>query len=122
MYFFIQGTRTSPSAIINDGYMKITGNSTPLEKNNTFFGKISEQLDLYAQLPANKTFVEIELNHVNAVSKRNIIELLKSLENINKLGFRVMINWRFENENDDVRELGEIFDSMFNLSFNFIEV
>ena len=120
MYFFIQGTRTTPSAIINDGYMKIVGNSTPIEENNTFFSHMSKQVDLYSKQVPNKTSIDISLKHINAASKRNIINLLNSLEKLNQLGFKVVINWQYDNEDEDIRELGEIFDAMFDIDFNFI--
>jgi hypothetical protein len=119
MYFFIQGTRTTPYAIINNGYMKITGNSTPVEENNAFYGHMNKQVNLYAQDPANKTYVDIALSHVNAASKRYIVDLLKTLEKLNQQGFQVIINWQFDSEDDDVRELGEILESMFDLEFSF---
>ena len=120
MYFFIQGTKTTPSAIINDGYMKITGNSTAIDENNDFFGHFSRQVNLYSQQPANKTSIDIALEHVNATSKRYIIDLLKTLEKLKQQGFQVVINWHFEYENEDVKELGEIFDTMFDIDFNFV--
>ena len=118
MYFFIQGTKTTPYAIINDGYMKITGNSTPVENNNSFYGQMSKQVNLYAKEPANKTFVDIALSHVNA-SKRSIVDLLNTLEKLNQQGFQVVINWQFESDDEDVRELGEILEAMFELEFVF---
>jgi hypothetical protein len=120
MYFFIQGTKNTPHAIINNGYMKITGKSTPVEKDNAFYGRISKQVNLYAQQPANKTFVDIALSHVNSASKRSIIDLLLTLEQLGNQGFQVVINWQYESEDEDVKELGEILQSMFDLEFQFI--
>jgi hypothetical protein len=120
MYFFIQGTKTTPYAIINDGFMKIGGNSTPVEQNDSFYGQMNKQVNLYTKQPANKTSVEIALQHVNAVSKRHIVDLLNTLEKLYNQGFQVTINWHYDKEDDDVRELGEILDAMFNIEFYFI--
>lgn len=121
MYFFIKGTKTSPAAIIDRGHMKIVGNSTPLGDNNEFFGQLSKQVGKYTTQPANKTFVDIQLEHVNAASKRNIIDLLNTLEQLNDQGFLVVVNWYAYSDDEDVIELGEILDSMFNLEFVFKE-
>lgn len=121
MYFFIQGTKTSPSAILNNGHMKIVGNSTPLGDNNEFFGHLSKQVGKYTSQPANKTYIDIQLEHVNAASKRNIIDLLKTLEKLNEQGFLVIINWYYASDDEDVQELGEILASMFNFEFVFKE-
>lgn len=100
--------------------MKIAGNSTPLEENNEFFGHLNKQMNLYSQQPANKTHLDIQLTHVNATAKRNIIEMLKSLEKLNKQGFQVVIRWHHTADDDDVLELGEIFSSMFEIEFEFM--
>ncbi len=120
MYFFIQGTKTTPYAIIQEGYMKITGNSTAVEADDEFYGHMSRKMNLYAQQPANQTNVDIALKHVNAASKRHIIELLKTLEKLEQQGFKVVINWQYEKDNEDVRELGEILQTMFSIEFRFL--
>jgi hypothetical protein len=120
MYFYIQRTKTTPSAIINDGYMKISGNAMPVE-DQSFFGVINKQLNRYIKEPANKTSVDISLTHVNAGSKKQIINLFNQLEVLGSLGFIVEVNWYYEVDNDDVKELGEIIENMFNIQVNLIE-
>jgi hypothetical protein len=119
MYFYIQGTNSTPSAIMNDGLMRITGKAVPLEQQ-VFFGQINKQISRYVKKPANKTSVEISLTHVNASSKRSMVEFLKQLESLNKQGFEVEVNWRYDCDNEDVKELGEIFRSMFDVSIHLM--
>jgi hypothetical protein len=119
MYFYIQGTNSTPSAIMNDGLMRITGKSVPLEQQ-VFFGQINKQISRYVKKPANKTSVEISLTHVNASSKRSMVEFLKHLETLNKQGFEVEVNWRYDCDNEDVKELGEIFRSMFDVAIHLM--
>lgn len=119
MYFYIQKTKTTPSAVINDGYMKISGKALSIEEQG-FFGVINKQLDRYMKEPANKTFVDISLTHVNAGSKKQLINLLNQLDDLSKLGFKVEVNWYYESDNEDVKELGEIIDTMFNVRVNLI--
>ncbi|MBN2485295.1 MAG: DUF1987 domain-containing protein [Bacteroidales bacterium] len=119
MYFYIQGTKTTPYAYMNNGHMRIVGKAVPVEEQ-PFFGHISKQLNRYIQKPANKTSVDISLSHVNASSKKAMVEFLKQLETINNLGFEVEVNWWYETEDDDVRELGEIFKSMFNIQIKLL--
>jgi hypothetical protein len=119
MYFYIQGTKTTPCAYMNNGQMKIVGNSVPVEEEH-FFGHFNKNISRYIRKPANKTSVDISLNHVNASSKKAIVEFLKQLETINKNGFEVDVNWWYDVEDDDVKELGEIFKSMFSITIHVL--
>jgi hypothetical protein len=119
MYFYIQGTKTTPCAFMNNGHMKIFGNSVPVE-DEPFFGYINKNISRYIRKPANKTSVDISLTHVNASSKKAIVEFLKQLETINKNGFEVEVNWWYEVEDDDVKELGEIFKAMFSITIHVL--
>jgi hypothetical protein len=99
--------------------MRIAGKAVPVEQQ-VFFGQINRQISQYVKKPANKTSVDISLSVVNASSKRSMVEFLQQLERLNKQGFAVEVNWHFDAENDDVRELGEIFRSMFELPINLL--
>lgn len=119
MYFYIQRTKATPCAIINDGYMKIAGKAVPVKDQN-FFEVINKQIDRYVKKPANHTSVDISLTHVNAGSKRQMISLMNQLEGLKKMGFEVEVNWHYEADDEDVMELGEIFNSMFDITINLI--
>jgi len=99
--------------------MKIAGKAVPVEDQN-FFGVINKQIDRYLKKPANHTSVDISLTLVNAVSKRQMISFLNQLEGLNRLGFAVEVNWHYEADDEDVKELGEIFSNMFDVKINLI--
>ena len=119
MFFFIQGTKTSPAAIINNGYMKITGKAVHSDVQDTF-SHFNKQVSKYAKEPANTTAVDISLSYVNATSKRSIVQFFKLLESMNEQGFEITVNWHFDSEDEELRELGEIFSSMFNIEIKLV--
>ncbi len=119
MYFYIQGTKTTPHALMNEGYMKISGKAVPV-RDEQFFGKINKKISSYQKEPANTTQVDFNLSYVNASSKKSMVELLNNLERMNNQGFTVIVSWKFAADNEDVRELGEILKSMFDLRINLI--
>lgn len=119
MYFYLQKTKTTPYALINEGYMKISGKALPVGDEG-FFNQFNRQLDKYKREPASTTCVDIALTHVNAASKRSMVQLFKQLETMENAGIHTVINWWYDKDDDDVRELGEIFSAMFNLEFNLI--
>jgi hypothetical protein len=99
--------------------MKIEGKAFPVE-DQKFFGVINKQINRYVKKPANHTSVDISLTNVNASSKRQMISFMNQLEGLKKLGFEVEINWHYETDDEDVKELGEIFKSMFEIKINLI--
>jgi hypothetical protein len=117
MYFYIQGTKTTPHALMNEGYMKIKGKAVPV-RDELFFGNINKKITKYTEEPANTTQVDFNLSHVNAFSKKSVVELLKQLETMNNQGFTVVVNWKYDTDNEDVKELGEILQTMFNFTIN----
>ncbi len=119
MYFYLQETKTTPQALINDGYMRISGKAFSVEQQS-FFTQINKQVNIYSKEPANRTFVEISLSQLNASSKKAIIEFFKLLEILNNQGFKVDVKWFYEKDDDDVRELGEIYKSMFKIDIDLI--
>lgn len=119
MYFYIQGTKTTPHALMNEGYMKITGKAVPV-RDEQFFGNINKKITKYTKEPANTTQVDFNLSYVNSLSKKSMVELFNQLEAMNSQGFKVIINWKFAADNEDVKELGEILQSMFELKINLI--
>lgn len=119
MYFYIQGTKTTPYALMDNGHMKIVGKAVPVEQQ-PFFGQFTKQVNRYIRKPANKTSVDIHLTHVNASSKKAIVEFLKQLEVINNLGFEVEVNWWYDFDDEDVKELGEIYKGMFKINIHLL--
>jgi len=119
MYFYLQGTKTTPQTLMNDGYWRISGNAFPVEKKN-FFNEFNKQVDIYLKKPAIKTIVEISLSYVNAEAKRSIIEFFNQLEILNNQGFKVDVKWWYEKDDEDVKELGEIYKSMFTFEIDLI--
>lgn len=121
MYFYIQGTKTTPHALMNEGYMKISGKAVPFQ-DEQFFGNINEKINKYQQEPANTTQVDFNFTYVNALSKKSMVALFKQFEAMDNQGFKVIVNWKYSIDNDDVKELGEILSSMFSLQVNLILV
>lgn len=121
MYFYIQGTKTTPHALMNEGYMKISGKAVPV-RDECFFGNINKKISQYTQEPANVTQVDFNLSYVNASSKKQMVDLLKQLELMNEQGFTVIVNWKYSEENEDVKELGEILQGIFEIKVNLIAV
>jgi hypothetical protein len=60
------------------------------------------------------------MNYLNTASTGQLIELLMKLEEmIDKTN--VQIKWYYLKKDDDLREMGEVLNSIIDLDFEFIE-
>ena len=74
-----------------------------------------------AQNPAKKTTVNIQLDYFNTSSSKCIVDLFKKFENITKNNKgEVEINWLFNEDDEDMQEAGEDYQSIVKLNFNIV--
>lgn len=117
MTFTIVQTQTTPSAEFRDGYLLIKGKSVPFD-HPEIYDVIRDRLIVYGQNPEENTMIDIRLTAINGVSKRSMIDTFKFLENADNKGTHFKINWFYQPEDEDILELGEIFQTSFNLDID----
>ena len=66
--------------------------------------------------------MNIKLEYFNTSSSKCILDVLKKLEGIHKSGSEVIINWHFEEDDEDMEEAGEDYQAIIQVPFNMIEV
>lgn len=117
MTFTIVQTRTTPHAEFRDGHLSIKGKSVPFDHPDCY-DIIKDLLIVYAKNPMSKTQVDFDLSAVNAVSKRSIVDTFRLLEELNSSKTKVLVNWFYQPDDEDVLEFGEICQSNFNVTVN----
>jgi hypothetical protein len=117
----ILSTNSSPEIILNpDGIITIRGRS--LNGNiNELRGDIAEWIDKYIANPAEVTYVDFYLEYFNKANSKVLISLLKKIESLKLLRKKYIINWYYEEGDEDILEKGEFFSSELRMPFNFIE-
>jgi len=116
----ILATKNSPEVILNpQGFIKIKGRSIH-EKINDFFIPVEEWLVNYIKTPADVTCVDITLEYFNSASAKILIQLLQKISHVQVKGRKFIINWYYEEGDEDVLERGEYISSVLNIPFNFI--
>ena len=78
-------------------------------------------LDEYWQSPQEKTEVHVQLEYFNTSSSKCILDLFKKLESIAKQGHDVTIKWYYEEDDEDMLEAGEDYQSIISVPFEMIE-
>jgi hypothetical protein len=116
--------QTPKSPLINfdpqSGNMQMKGKSIP-ENSVIFYKPVFEWLDNYIQNPAPKTSLSIQLDYFNTSSSKCIVDIFKKLELISKNGKgEVIINWLYDENDDDMLEAGEDYKSLIKIPFNLV--
>ena len=118
----ILSTKSTPEIILNpDGIITIRGRS--MNGNiNEWSSEIEEWIDKYISNPAEVTYVDFYLEYFNKANSKVIVSLLKKIESLNLIGKKYIVNWYYEEGDEDILEKGEYFSSELNIPFNFIEI
>ena len=119
----IESTPKTPSIKFDSkqGKLEIKGRSIP-ENSVEFYKPLVESLERYASTPTAPTQVDIQLEYFNTASSKCILDVLKRLETIHRQGNQVIINWYYEEDDEDMREAGEDYQAIVNLTFNMQQV
>ena len=119
----ITGTGKTPTVSFDseDGLIEIKGRSIP-ENSIEFYKPLVDWLDSYSQGPAKKTMVNIQLEYFNTSSSKCILDVFKKLENVQKNTENVIINWYYEEDDEDMLEAGEDYQSILKIPFKMIEI
>lgn len=121
----LQGSPKTPTVEMNaeNGVIEIKGRSIP-ENSIDFYLPVVEWLDKYAESPAGVTEVNIQLEYFNTSSSKCILDVFKKLENVFKKNGEkgVTINWYYEEDDEDMLEAGEDYQSILKIPFKMIEL
>jgi len=118
-----EGTTKTPSVKLNpeSGVIEIKGRSIP-ENSIEFYRPIIEWLDEYAKNPNKNTTVNVQLEYFNTSSSKCILDIFKKLESLKKARNEVVINWYYEEDDEDMLESGEDYESIIRVPFKMIEI
>lgn len=119
----IDGTTKTPDVNFNaeKGILEVKGRSIP-ENSIEFYKPLVDWLEEYAQSPQSKTQVNVHLEYFNTSSSKCILDVFKKLEAIHKNKYDVQINWYYEEDDEDMLEAGEDYESIIRVPFKMIEI
>lgn len=117
----IASTRNSPEIRLSPvGFIKIKGRS--IHPNIVdFFRPVEEWVNEYIKNPAELTSVDINLEYCNSASSKILVRLFQKISHIKLKHKKFVINWYYEDGDEDILERGEYFSSVLNIPFNFIK-
>ena len=119
----IEGTPKTPTVEFNaeEGKVEIKGRSIP-ENSVEFYNPLIAWLEEYGKNPKEETQVHIQLEYFNTSSSKCILDVFKKLESLAKAGNDIKVNWYYEEDDEDMLEAGEDYQSIIKLPFKMIEI
>ncbi len=118
-----EGTPKTPYVRLDGekGIIEIKGRSIP-ENSIEFYKPLIDWLEEYGSNVDSDTAVNVQLEYFNTSSSKCILDIFKKLESIYKKGQKVEVNWYYEEDDEDMFEAGEDYQSIINIPFKMIEM
>lgn len=113
-------TKDTPEIILNpDGMIIIVGRSMFADVND-FTKQVEVWIEEYICDPADITCVDFHLEYLSTNNQKFYITLLRKIEPIKLKNKKYIINWYYEEGDEDIHEKGEYISSVVQIPFNFI--
>jgi hypothetical protein len=120
---FIEETYQSPRVTIDPekNVFEIRGNSFP---NNAFrfYTPIIEWLDAYLESPSKESLFVFNITYQNSSSRKMFNEIFKRLEKMFVAGHKLKIDWYYEEDDEDIKQIIMEFKQLFKVEINAISV
>ena len=121
----IEATKHTPeiSFYASKNLLEIKGESYP-ENTSEFYAPVFSWLEEYfKQLGDDSVTVNIEIIYFNSSSSKVLMNFFDLLEDESEKGKRIIVNWRYDKENESALEYGEEFqEDVESLVFNLVEI
>ncbi|WP_338793895.1 DUF1987 domain-containing protein [Bernardetia sp. OM2101] len=114
--FFLEGTNKTPQLDFNsnEGRFLIAGRSIP-ENSIEFYKPLFEWLDNYVSQAKSNTILDVKLEYFNTSSSKCLVEIFRKLEALQQKNDNVLINWFYEEDDEDMQESGEDFQEIIDV-------
>jgi hypothetical protein len=113
-------TTSTPEVLLDpEGTIIIKGRLTHFNLGE-FYKELGNWIDEYMRDPAELTSIDIHLEYLNTTNCITIIGTLKKFLPVKLKDKKLIINWHYEEGDDDIIEQGEFISSSLNIRFNFI--
>ena len=118
---YYEGTHKTPRITANPdtGLIEIKGRSNP-ENSAEFYKPLIDWLDLYLEKETGDAELIVDLEHFNTSSSKCIMDILKRLKKLKAIGKTVNVTWIYEEDDEEMLEASETYESMTGLDFKKI--
>ncbi len=120
---YLKPTEETPEIILDRDKpeFKMSGKSY-MEDATAHYIKVIEWLEEYSTGPNDKTVFIFELEYVNTASSKIVNDILDILEDMYLEGNEVKVEWHYFEDDEDMFELGQEYEEIYELPFIFQEI
>lgn len=97
------------------------GKSFP-ENTAEFYGPVIDWLEEYKNAPNKSTVLDMQFDYFNTSSAKMILEVFKKIKEIKEAGSEVLVKWRYLSMDEEMQEVGEEYEYMVDVPFEYIEM
>lgn len=101
------------------GVIKLEGVSYPADAAE-FFNPIFEWLETYIEQVGGAIVMNLFINYLNTSSTKCLFDIIDRLEEYYKDDNKVQINWHYEKDDEDIKEIGLEFQEDLRLPFHVL--
>ena len=118
----IRGTTDTPKVLFDadNNIFEISGRSLP-EDVVSFYQPVIDWLDDYKLVPNESTEFVFKYIYFNTATSKLIQDILLRLEQIQEAGGEVRVIWFYEEDDEDMFDLGEEFKENGEIQFDIEE-
>ncbi len=119
----ISETPNSPKVFLSaeECIFQIKGNSYS-EKTDEIFSKIHQWINENFPSLNCEIIFNIYLNVTNSVTYKNILIMMTNIAGFVEKGKKIKIIWKFNSDDEDIRNIGEDIKELFDIPVNIEEV
>ncbi len=119
----IKSSEKFPKVVLNPlkNIYEISGHSIPEDVIKSY-EPVVKWIDENVEKIKKKIEFNFKLDYINSNSTKMIFDILSKLNNSYQAGIDISINWFYEDDDEDIRDEGELFASLFKLPFKLISI
>lgn len=102
------------------GKFELSGKSLP-EDVRTFYAPVFSWIAEYSKAPNAESVFVFNMVYFNTASSKIILDILLRLEEIHNAGKKIAIAWKFDSDDEDMKEAGEEYSEIVEIPFQFLE-
>ena len=119
----IESTKTSPYIMVDstEKIIELKGKSTPENAVQFYYPVINNIKKLFSAV-SGEIHVNMALEYFNTSSSKCIFDMLKVLKSLQDDDREIVVNWYYEEDDEDMLETGEDYQDLLGMNFNYIEL
>lgn len=124
MDLHIEATRITPYIAYNPSgsILHLKGRSSP-ENPIGFYTPVYEFLESFEKSSEKKLVVNVALEYFNTSSTKVLFNIFRTMSMVQeKAGKKIVLNWFYEEDDEDMLEIGEDFSDSLDIEVNLKEI